>query len=100
RQGKIVAVLQWRNLGEEAEILAIAVDLNYRRQGNASFLLTNFVQHLRQSAVRKILLEVRESNVAALTLDRKFGFQISGSRTSYYRNPEESALLMNLSLQA
>jgi len=95
--GQVVGVFQWRNLGEEAEILDLAVHPNHRRQGHATFLLRNSLQHMSQSAAKKISLEVRESNAAAIALYKKFGFQLSGRRPNYYRNPEESALLMNLS---
>jgi [ribosomal protein S18]-alanine N-acetyltransferase len=99
-RGQVVGVLQWRNLGEEAEILDVAVHPDHRCQGHASFLLKNFLQHISQSSVQRLFLEVRESNTAAIALYKKLGFQISGRRTNYYRNPEENALLMSLSLQA
>jgi ribosomal-protein-alanine acetyltransferase len=92
----LVGLLQWRHLGQEAEILDLAVRQDHRRRGLASFLLQNFLNHLSHSAVRAIFLEVRESNSAAIALYKKFRFQITGRRPNYYRHPEESALLMNL----
>ena len=95
-----VGVLQWRHLGEEAEILDLAVRRDLRGQGLASFLLQNFLDHVSHSDVRLIFLEVREFNTSAIALYKKFGFQITGRRPNYYRNPGESALLMNLLFQA
>ena len=100
QNNELVGVLQWRQLGQEAEILDLAIRRDHRRRGFASFLLQNFLDHISHSAVRAIFLEVRESNSAAIALYKKFGFQIMGRRPDYYRNPEESALLMNLLLQA
>jgi ribosomal-protein-alanine acetyltransferase len=100
KKGQVVGLLEWRDLGEEAEILDLAVHLNHRRQGHGCFLLRTFVQHILQPAVQKIFLEVRESNIAAIALYKKLGFQISGRRPNYYRNPQENALLMTLWLQA
>jgi ribosomal-protein-alanine N-acetyltransferase len=97
---ELIGVLQWRLTGEEAEILDVAVRPAHRRCGHASFLLRNFLQQAAASSVQMILLEVRESNSPAIALYKKFGFQIMGRRPSYYRNPDESALLMNLSLPA
>jgi len=97
---QLVGVLQWRHLGEEAEILDLAVLRNYRRHGLASFLLKYFLENISQSSVRAIFLEVRESNLPAIALYKKFGFQVAGPRRNYYRNPDECALLMNLPLQA
>jgi ribosomal-protein-alanine acetyltransferase len=99
-QTKIVGLLAWRDLGEEAEILDLGVLPNHRYRGYASSLLKDFVQRESQSAIQKIFLEVRESNEAAIALYKKFGFQITGRRPNYYRNPEENALLMTLSLPA
>lgn len=100
QDSQVVGVLQWRYLGEEAEILDLAVGQKYRRQGCASFLLTNLVQLSSKLTVQKIFLEVRESNAAAIALYTKFGFQITNRRPNYYRNPEENALLMTLPLSA
>jgi len=96
----LVGLLQWRHLGQEAEILDLAVRQDHRRRGIASFLVQNFLDYLSHSAVQAIFLEVRESNSAAIALYRKFRFQITGRRLNYYCDPEESALLMNLLFQA
>jgi ribosomal-protein-alanine N-acetyltransferase len=100
QEGQVIGVLEWRNLGKEAEILDLAVERRHRRQGHASFLLENFLKGAAPPGVEGIFLEVRESNAAAIALYRKFGFQISGRRPNYYRNPEEHALLMHLPLRA
>ena len=98
KNGQVAGVLQWRKLGEEVEILDLAVDPACRRQGHAAFLLRNFLKDAARSAAKKVLLEVRESNAAAIALYQKFGFQISGRRPNYYRNPEENALLLALAI--
>jgi ribosomal protein S18 acetylase RimI-like enzyme len=96
--GEIVAVLQWRDLGEEAEVLDLAVPAIHRRKGYARLLLTNFLQEARERGTREVFLEVRESNGAALSLYRQFGFASSGRRKNYYRHPTEEALLLHLKL--
>jgi len=98
RGGEIVGVLQWRNLGNEAEILDLAIRLAQRRQGIASFLLREFLQALRGLGIQRIFLEVRESNAPAFSLYRSFGFAISGRRENYYRHPDEAALLLSLKI--
>ena len=45
-----------------------------------------------------MLLEVRQSNHAAICLYRKLGFAQIGVRRGYYHAPEEDALLMQLPL--
>jgi ribosomal-protein-alanine acetyltransferase len=100
REGKVVALVQWRNLGEEAEVLDVAVAAKHRRQGNARFLLEEFLRLLQQHGMRGVFLEVRESNVPAIALYRKLGFSTLGRRPNYYRQPDESAILLHLKISA
>jgi ribosomal-protein-alanine N-acetyltransferase len=93
---RAVGAIHWRYLGGEAEILDLAVARKYRRAGHGKFLLANFLRLAIQHRVNKIFLEVRESNSAAIALYRQFGFSISGRRPNYYRDPIESALLLDL----
>jgi ribosomal-protein-alanine acetyltransferase len=98
QDGAVVAVVQWRNLGEEAEILDIAVAEKHRRHGNARFLLKKFVELVRQHDIGDVFLEVRESNFPAIALYRKFGFSTSGRRLNYYQHPQEAAILLHLKI--
>ncbi len=98
RAGKVVALLQWRNLGEEAEVLDVAVAAKHRRQGNARFLLENVLHLVRDHGIRNVFLEVRESNVPAIALYREFGFSTSGRRPNYYKQPDEAAILLHLKI--
>jgi ribosomal protein S18 acetylase RimI-like enzyme len=95
---EIVAVLQWRHLGEEAEILDVAVPARHRRRGYARFLLNNFLDLARERRIHELFLEVRESNEAALALYREFRFEATGRRPNYYRDPAEAAVLLHLKL--
>ena len=96
--GEVVAVLQWRHLGEEAEILDVAVPTRHRRKGYARLLLKNFLALAQKRGTSEIFLEVRESNVAARSLYRQFGFEAAGRRPNYYRDPMEAALLLRLKI--
>ena len=98
RAGKVVALVQWRNLGEEVEVLDVAVAAKHRRQGNARFLLEEFLRLVQQRGIRSVFLEVRESNVPAIALYRKLGFSTSGRRPNYYRQPDEAAILLHLKI--
>src|SRR5260221_3749578 len=96
--GEVLAVLQWRQVGPEAEIFDVAVDTAHRRQGFASLLLEAVLSTTKVHGANVIFLEVRESNVAALSLYKKFGFSVTGRRSNYYRDPAEAALLLRLNL--
>jgi len=91
------AVYQW--ILDEATLLQIAVDPGHRRKGYGKRLLNAVVNALQEQRVARCLLEVRESNVAALSLYIESGFRIDGKREAYYpdENGREDAILMSCS---
>jgi len=99
RNSEVLGVLQWRDLGEEVEILDLAVPTDRRRRGFGLGLLRGFVAFAGDRGVRQIFLEVRESNAAAIGLYRKGGFSPTGRRPNYYQLPQEAALLFHLEIR-
>jgi tRNA threonylcarbamoyladenosine biosynthesis protein TsaB len=89
-----------RVAGDEAEVLNLAVDPAKRRAGIANALLNEAVAEFHRRAVRRMFLEVRESNSAAIHFYEKHGFTRTGSRAGYYREPAEAAVLMMRELTA
>ncbi len=83
---------------EEAEILNLAVRPEARRRGLGSQLLLRALQEARRAGVRRVSLEVRTSNRAAIHFYEHHGFQRLGRRRDYYSNPREDALLYGCEL--
>jgi len=79
---------------DEGELLQIAVDKMYRRRGVADMLLNASYEWAKERGMRKMYLEVRESNEAANELYNKHGFRQVGRRKDYYINPVEDSLTM------
>jgi [ribosomal protein S18]-alanine N-acetyltransferase len=80
------------------EIENILVAAAMRRQGYASQLMGTFLDTARREGAKSVFLGVRESNHAARCLYEKLGFRQMGRRPQYYRNPEEDALTLRLTL--
>ena len=78
----------------ETDMMNIAVDPNYRRQGVAAALIGELVRQLKDQGNHCLTLEVRASNDAAAALYEKLGFAQIGRRPNYYRNPKEDALIL------
>ena len=78
----------------EGSITNIAVHPEYRKQGIASTLLEKMIDFAVGENLEFITLEVRESNINAIKLYEKFGFEKVGSRKNYYADNHETALLM------
>ena len=78
---------------DEGNLVSIAVDEDCREMGIASELLDITYEMAAERGVSSINLEVRESNIPAISLYEKEGFEKVGKRPSFYRNPTEDALL-------
>ena len=83
---------------DELRLMNLAVQPGHRRQGIASHLVRHAVQEGIAQGTTRALLEVRASNHLAQKLYQTLGFQQYGRRRSYYTNPGEDAILMQLQL--
>jgi len=93
---RIVGYVCVRAMHEDAHILNLAVLPELRRRGIGSALLQDALEELRtlKPQVKFVTLEVRESNIPAIRLYEKFGFNIIGKRHNYYHMPDEDAVTM------
>jgi [ribosomal protein S18]-alanine N-acetyltransferase len=89
-------ILTW-HVADELHILSIATDPGHRRSGVGSTLLCTALDFARTKGVKRVFLEVRRSNVAAIRLYRAASFYILGVRRHYYFD-DEDAVEMALSL--
>ena len=82
----------------EAHVLNICVDPDYRRLGYGDRLLDELLARARAASVKEVFLEVRPSNVNALSLYRKKGFRQIAQRRAYYqaRSGREDAAVLSL----
>jgi len=80
-------------LFEEAQILDIAVDPNQRGRGIARLLLAHAISVAREKGAEVLALEVRASNIGAITLYEKCGFVRTGLRNKYYEGKEDAVLM-------
>lgn len=98
-QRRAVAFLTGRVIAAEAEILNLAVALDSRRRGYATALLQAAVEGFELRGAEAVYLEVRQSNAAAIAFYQQHGFDGTGVRQGYYRQPDEAAVIMSKSLK-
>lgn len=77
---------------DEGQITNIAVHPDARKKGIASAILEKLIGEAKSS--ERIVLEVRESNIAAICLYEKFGFKNCGIRKNFYHSPAENGIVM------
>ena len=78
----------------EAHLTNIAVDEKFRRKSVAKLLLDNILQIVEKNQCEYLLLEVRPSNVSAITFYERHDFKLLYRRPNYYHSPVEDALVM------
>ncbi len=91
------ALLAGRVAGPEAEIAALAVHPDARRQGLARALIADFLAAAFEAGAQEAFLEVAESARAARALYRATGWREAGLRRAYYRRADgrrEDALVL------
>ena len=83
---------------DEIEIINIAVNEKYRKNGVGSSLLNEILKVASNEKIKNIYLEVRKSNVTAIKFYEKYGFSVYSVRKMYYNKPIEDALMMRMHL--
>jgi ribosomal-protein-alanine N-acetyltransferase len=81
------------SLFEEAQIMDIAVAPEERGRGVAYLLLERAIALSRDRGAERLVLEVRESNLAAIRLYERFGFVRYAVRKGYYEGKEDALLM-------
>ena len=87
---------------DEAELFLIITIPEHRKQGVGRRILATFEQQAFQNAVRRIILEVADTNTAARALYSANGYQQIAVRKNYYTFPNGShddAIVMEKYLQ-
>jgi ribosomal-protein-alanine N-acetyltransferase len=85
----------------EAEVLTLATVPQARRRGLASLLLDAAIREGNSRGIRRLFLEVAETNQPALALYTKTGFSTVGKRSDYYaskQGPAVNALILRRDL--
>ena len=87
-------------VGDESELLTIAVDENFQHRGFGKILLNGARAAAKKMGAKAMFLEVREDN-SAVGFYEHFGFKKSYVRKGYYKTPfgAKDAFVMRLELK-
>ena len=91
-----IAYFLAREILGTAEVLNLAVVPEHRGRGLGGILLDAGLAAVRARGGSEVFLEVRASNTVAQALYAGRGFRMEGRRRSYYRRPDEDALVLRL----
>ena len=68
----------------DAQILNLCVDEDSRGLGFGEKIMDLLIEDIKSRGLSKIYLEVRSSNIQAISLYKKKGFELIGVRQNYY----------------
>ncbi len=94
--GALLGYINFYLIAEEAHMLNLAIHPDWRKKGVAAQLLQHAIDFLKRRNAAHVFLEVRESNLDAINLYQRFGFEMIGKRKRYYVETNEDALVMHL----
>ena len=92
--GEIAGYVGAHNVLGEVYITNVAVFEKFRRKGVAKKLIDALLETAKAENGNFVTLEVRESNIPAVSLYEKCGFEKVGERKNFYEKPRENAVLM------
>jgi [ribosomal protein S18]-alanine N-acetyltransferase len=100
QQDEIIGYALMMTVLDEAHLLNISVAKPYQKQGLGRLLLAHMIDRAKELNGLNMFLEVRASNVVAITLYESMGFAEMSIRRGYYpaAKGREDAVLMGLAL--
>ncbi len=83
---------------DEADILAIVIDINYQNKGYGTYLINFIKKFLKDKNIKYLFLEVRKTNIKAQKLYEKCNFVLINKRKNYYADTHETAYIYRIEL--
>lgn len=92
--GNIVGYAGLQMVLDEGYVTNIAVTKEARGKGIGKTLVNELLSFAAQKELIFVSLEVRESNLTAISLYKKCGFKDMGKRKNFYLAPTEDAIIL------
>jgi len=89
---KIIGIYVVQTIIDEAQINYFSIKQNFRRKGYGSHLMAYLIKECEKLNVKKLLLEVSETNPIAESFYCKFNFLTVGKRKKYYKDGADALL--------
>jgi ribosomal-protein-alanine N-acetyltransferase len=92
--GELIGYAGTWHIIDEGHITTIAVKNEYQRNHIGEAIIQKIIDDCYKNNIKYLTLEVRVSNLPAIKLYEKYGFQSLGTRKGYYQDNNEDALIM------
>ena len=92
-EGEIVGTVALNFGLDEADLVNVLVAARIRKTGLGSMLMQTALDECEKIELKRLFLEVRESNIPAIKLYEKFGFEKISQRKKYYKDGETAIIM-------
>ena len=88
----VIGICVFQVVIDEAQINYFVVNKKFRKKGFGSYLMSYLIKKSEKLNLRKLLLEVSQSNVTAERFYSRFDFSTVGIRKNYYKDGSDALL--------
>ena len=88
----VIGICVFQVVLDEAQINYFVVSKKFREKGFGSYLMSYLIKKCKKSNIKKLLLEVSQSNVTAEKFYNRFDFSTVGIRENYYKDGSNALL--------
>jgi len=90
---RVLGFICFRVIGEESDLLNLAVHSQYRHMGLGKELMGFYIDFCRERKTKMFYLETGVSNEAAIHLYQSFDYHPTGIRSKFFRGKEDALLM-------
>ena len=88
----VIGICVFQVVIDEAQINYFVVNQKFRKKGFGSFFMSYLIKKCEKSNLKKLLLEVSQSNVTDERFYKNFDFYTVGMRKNYYKDGTDAVL--------
>ena len=88
----VIGICVFQVVLDEAQINYFVVNQKFREKGFGSYLMSYLIKNCEKLTLKKLLLEVSQSNVTAERFYSRFDFSTVGIRKNYYKEGSHALL--------
>ena len=88
----VIGICVFQVVFDEAQINYFVINQKFRKKGFGSYLMNYLIKKCEKLNLKKILLEVSQSNVTAERFYSRFDFSTVGIRRNYYKDGSHALL--------
>ena len=88
----VIGICAFQIVLDEAQINFFVINQKFRKKGFGSYLMSYLIRKCEELSLKKLLLEVSQSNVPAERFYANFDFSTVGIRKNYYKDGSHALL--------